>query len=278
MKSLFFSRTIEIITGILLIIAIIWSFFPILLIVTSSFTSPDKLFSFPPTILSKPTLVNYSNLLIEWPKFFDSLINSVITTIGAVILTAVVCLPAAYSLSRYKNKFTYSCGMLGIIIRMFPPIIITIPLFPILQQTGLVDNSLVLIFLYTSFYLSLGQWVLKNFIDTIPIEFEEAAAIEGASNKWTFFKIIVPLSSSGVVSISILVAIFAWNEFMFAFLFTSYKAVTAPVVLNEMLGAMFGVSWGPLFAATTLQLVPILIFIWLVQKLLVSGMAHAVGK
>ena len=65
---------------------------------------------------------------------------------------------------------------------------------------------------------------------------------------------------------------------MFAFLFTSYKAVTAPVVLNEMLGAMFGVSWGPLFAATTLQLVPILIFIWLVQKLLVSGMAHAVGK
>jgi len=141
-----------------------------------------------------------------------------------------------------------------------------------------VDSHLVLILIYASFYLSLGLWILKNFMDTIPYELEEAAYIEWSSRTRTFLTIVLPLSWSGVISVGILVAIFCWNEFLFAFLFTSFKAVTTPVLLNEMLGAMFGVSWGPLFAATSLQLLPILVFIWIVQKFLVKGTGFASGK
>jgi multiple sugar transport system permease protein len=263
---------------ILLLLAVVWSFFPILFIFSSSLTDPARIFSYPPTIFSRPTLANYGALLSDWPDFFRSMLNSVIIMTGTIVLTAVVCLPGAYALSRFRNKYTRVSGMTVIIARMFPPIIITIPLFPILQMSGLVDKHIVLIFLYSSFYLSLGLWILKNFIDTIPYELEEAAYLEGSSRFRTFLTIVLPLSWSGVVSISILVAIFCWNEFLFAFLFTSFNAVTTPVLLNEMLGAMFGVSWGPLFAATSLQLLPILIFIWLVQKFLVKGTGFASEK
>ena len=262
----------------LLLLAVVWSFFPILFIFSASITDPAKIFAYPPSVFSNPTLANYSVLLSDWPDFFRSMLNSLIIMTGTIMLTAVVCLPGAYALSRFRNKYTRASGMTVIIARMFPPIIITIPLFPILQMSGLVDKHIVLICLYSSFYLSLGLWILKNFIDTIPYELEEAAYLEGSSRLRTFMTIVLPLSWSGVVSISILVAIFCWNEFLFAFLFTSFNAVTTPVLLNEMLGAMFGVSWGPLFAATSLQLLPILIFIWLVQKFLVKGTGFASEK
>lgn len=263
---------------ICLAVVVIWSFFPIFFIFSASFTEPAAIFSYPPVLVTVPTLENYRSLLAEWPDFFRSMVNSLIIMLGAVVVTSVVCLPGAYALSRFRNKFTRRTGILVIVARMFPPIIITIPLFPILQMTGLVDSHLVLILIYASFYLSLGLWILKNFMDTIPYELEEAAYIEGSSRTRTFLTIVLPLSWSGVISVGILVAIFCWNEFLFAFLFTSFKAVTTPVLLNEMLGAMFGVSWGPLFAATSLQLLPILVFIWIVQKFLVKGTGFASGK
>ena len=263
---------------VLLIVAVIWSFFPIFFIFSSSFTEPGRIFAYPPSVISRPTFENYRTLLADWPQFFRSMRNSVIIMVGAVAATVFVCLPGAYALSRFRNRFTRETGLMVIVARMFPPIIITIPLFPILQMTGLVDSHVVMMLLYASFYVSLGLWILKNFMDTIPYELEEAAYLEGSSRVRTFLTIVLPLSWSGVVSVSILVAIFCWNEFLFAFLFTSFNAVTTPVVLNEMLGAMFGVSWGPLFAATSIQLLPILLFTWIMQKFLVEGTGFASEK
>jgi multiple sugar transport system permease protein len=262
----------------LLLGAVIWSFFPIFFIFSSSLTEPARIFSYPPSVISRPTLENYRTLLADWPQFFRSMWNSVIIMVGAVAATVVVCLPGAYALSRFRNKYTRNAGLMVIVARMFPPIIITIPLFPILQMSGLVDSHVVMMLLYASFYLSLGVWILKNFMDTIPYELEEAAYLEGSSRARTFMTIVLPLSWSGIVSVSILVAIFCWNEFLFAFLFTSFNAVTTPVLLNEMLGAMFGVSWGPLFAATSVQLLPILLFTWIMQKFLVEGTGFASEK
>ena len=263
---------------VLLIVAVIWSFFPIFFVFSSSLTEPARIFAYPPSVISRPTLENYRTLLAEWPQFFRGMRNSIIIMVGAVAATVFVCLPGAYALSRFRNKFTRETGLMVIVARMFPPIIITIPLFPILQMSGLVDSHVVMMLLYASFYVSLGLWILKNFMDTIPYELEEAAYIEGSSRARTFMTIVLPLSWSGVVSVSILVAIFCWNEFLFAFLFTSFNAVTTPVVLNEMLGAMFGVSWGPLFAATSIQLLPILLFTWIMQKFLVEGTGFASEK
>jgi len=269
---------VEILAWLALAAAVTWSMFPILFIFASSLKKADQIFAYPPSILGTPTLKHYAALVEEWPDFFKSLGNSLIITFSSVVLTLLVSMPAAYVFSRYRSRFIRSSGLFLIWARMFPPIIITIPLYPIIYTIGLMDNHIVLIALYSAFYLSIVAWILKGFLDNIPPELEESAYIEGCGQLRSFMSITLPLSAPGLVSGSILVAIFCWKEFFFAFLFTTFNAKTAPVVLKEMLGSMFGVSWGPLFAATTLQLLPILIFIWLVQRFLISGLAHSSEK
>ncbi len=263
---------------LVLLIIVVWSVFPIYLIFSSSLKKSETIFAYPPALYGKPTIENYIELPRQWPTFLRSLVNSIVITVCSVGLTLLVCLPAAFAFSRYRGRGLRLAGFFIIVARMFPPIIITIPFYPIFQRLGLIDKPVVLIILYSAFYVSIGVWILKNAMDNIPQEFEEAAYLEGCTQLKTFLQITLPLSSPGIVSTSILVAIFCWKEFFFAFLYTTFKAVTAPVVLNEMLGSMFGISWGPLFAATSIQLLPILVFIWFVQKYLIRGIAYSSEK
>jgi len=269
---------VEVLAWVALILAVTWSMFPILFIFTSSLKMADQIFAYPPSLLGTPTFKHYLSLGEEWPDFYKSLGNSLIITFSSVVFTLIVSMPAAYVFSRYRSRFIRSSGLFLIWARMFAPIIITIPLYPIIYTIGLMDNHIVLIVLYSAFYLSIVAWILKGFLDNIPPELEESAYIEGCGQFRSFMSITLPLSAPGMVSGSILVAIFCWKEFFFAFLFTTFNAKTAPVVLKEMLGSMFGVSWGPLFAATSLQLLPILIFVWIVQRFLMEGLAHSGEK
>jgi len=159
-----------------------------------------------------------------------------------------------------------------IVIRMVPPIVITLPLFPVVNLLHLNDTHIVLIVLYATFFVSLNTWIMKAFIDQIPGEIEEAAVTDGASLWQTLRMIIIPLATQGMVAASTFVLIFSWNEFLFAFIFTTTNARTTPLILSEMIGAIDGVEWGVLFAAATLQLLPILIFVIAVQKYVVAGL------
>jgi multiple sugar transport system permease protein len=159
-----------------------------------------------------------------------------------------------------------------ILVRMLPPIVITLPLFPIVNRLGLNDTHLVLIVLYASFFVSLNTWIMKAFIDQIPKELDESARIDGARVTGILRHVILPLAAPGMIAAATFVIVFAWNEFLFAFIFTTTAAKTAPLILWEMLGALDGVEWGVLFAAATLQLAPVLVFVIAVQKLVVAGM------
>jgi len=263
---------------IALICAVVWSTFPIMLVFASALKSPKLLFTYPPKIFGPPTLSNFISLTQEWPEFWSALGNSIIVALGSVLLALVVVLPSALAFSRYKNRTIRLSGVFLIVSRMFPPIVITIPLYPILQTTGLMDKHIVLIVLYTAFHVSIFTWIMKSFIDNIPEELEESAFIEGCSKFQIFMKITLPLAASGMVSISILLFIFSWNEFFFAFLFTTFDSVTAPVILHELLSSTFGITWGPIFAGTAVQLIPVLLFVILVQKYLIRGLAYSSDK
>jgi multiple sugar transport system permease protein len=263
---------------IALICAVVWSTFPILLLFASAFKSPRLLFTYPPQIFGPPTMNNFASLTSDWPQFWSALGNSIIVAFGSVLLALVVVMPSALAFSRYKGRSIRFSGIFLIVSRMFPPIVITIPLYPVLQTTGLMDKHIVLIVLYTAFHVSIFTWIMKSFIDNIPEELEESAFIEGCSKFQIFMKITLPLSTSGMVSISILLFIFSWNEFFFAFLFTTFNAVTAPVILHELMSSAFGFTWGPIFAGTAVQLVPVLLFVILVQKYLIRGLAYSSSK
>ena len=261
-----------------LAIVLVWSLFPILFIFSSSLKPASEIFAYPPSFLGHFTINNYVDLARVWKGFFPDLLNSFIITVLSVVFTSLISLPTAYAFSRYSNRYVRTTGFFLIAARMFPPIIITIPFYPLFQRMGFMDRHFTLVFFYSAFYISISTWILKNFIDMVPQELEEAAYIEGCSKFQSFIRIVLPLISPGILSLGILVSLFCWKEFLFAFLFTTKVARTAPVTLNEMLGAMFGVSWGPLFAAAALHLLPILICIWLFQNVLIEGVGFNTDK
>jgi len=255
-----------------LVLVLLWSGFPILLVVLSSFKPPREILAVPPTFLFEPTLANYAALVQRWPAFFDALGNSLVITTGATLLTVITTTLAGYVYSRLRSRVLAVSAFWMIVIRMVPPIVITLPLFPVVNMLRLNDTHLLLILLYATFFVSLNTWIMKAFIDQIPAELEEAAIIDGARLHQILRHVILPLAAQGMIAASTFVLIFSWNEFLFAFIFTTTEAKTAPLVISEMIGAIDGVEWGALFAAATLQLLPILVFVIAVQKFVIAGM------
>lgn len=253
-------------------VAVLWSVGPVYLIVSSSFKEPRSIFQVPPSFVFDPTLDNYRALFAEWPKFTAGLLNSLIITFGATLLTAIFASLAGYTLSRYRNRVTAGSALYLLLVRMFPPIVLTLPLFVIINNLGINDTHMLMIVLYATFFLSLSSWIMKSFIDNIPAEIDEAAAIDGASLGQILWRVILPLSTNGIVASSVFVFVYSWNEYLFALIFTTRNARTAPLVISEILGSVEGVQWGIMFAAVTVQLVPILIFVIAVQRFIMAGL------
>src|SRR5258708_14684011 len=119
-----------------------------------------------------------------------------------------------------------------VLVRMLPRIVISVPLFPAGNLLGLNDSWSVLILVYAPFFISLGTWIMKTTIDQIPTELDEAARVDGASLLQIMGRIILPLGVQGAVAASVFVVVYAWNEFLFAFLFTTKSAKTAPLAIS----------------------------------------------
>ncbi|HET6469401.1 MAG TPA: carbohydrate ABC transporter permease [Geminicoccaceae bacterium] len=261
-----------------ILLAVLWSGFPIYLVVMSSFKPPQRIFEVPPSFVFTPTFDNYLRLWNVWPEFFRNMANSLIVTAGATLLTAVAASLAGYVYSRHRTGFLAGSAFFMLFVRMLPPIIVTLPLFPAVNWLRLNDTHLVLILLYASFFVSLATWIMKAFIDQIPIELEEAAIVDGATLAQTLLRVVVPLAAHGLVAASIFVLVFSWNEFVFALVFTTRNAKTTPLVISEILGTVEGVDWGTLFAAATVQLVPILVFVVAVQRYVMAGLQAGAVK
>ena len=276
MRNLSPLRLLLKLVGVLLVAA--WSLLPIALIAMSSFKADRDIFSVASRFSFAPTLANYALLWSRWGDFFHGLWNSFLVTLGATILAVAVSLLAGFAYSRHASKGLQASAFFLIFIRLIPPIVITLPLFPVVNWLGLSDTHLILIVLYATFFVSLGTIVMRTFIDQIPRELDEAAMIDGASQLQIIRRVILPLAAQGMLAVAVFVIVYAWNEFLFAFIFTTTRAKTAPLVISEMIGAVEGVEWGVLFAASTIQLLPVLAFVILMQKHLVAGLTAGAVK
>jgi len=257
---------------------LVWSLAPIALILASSLKPQREIFAIPPRLAFTPTFEHYAALWARFPEFFVALGNSLVITVLATILAVAASLCSGYAYSRFRGKWIEASALFLIGVRLIPPIVCTLPLFPAANALGLQDTHLWLAVLYATFFVSLGTFVMRAFIDQIPRELDEAAAVDGAGRLRTLFKIIAPLAAQGMLAVAVFVIVYAWNEFLFAFIFTSTRARTAPLVLGEIVGNFDGVEWGVLFAATAVQLAPILLFVWVMQKHLVAGLTAGATK
>jgi multiple sugar transport system permease protein len=255
-----------------------WSLGPILLVALSSFKQPRQIFEVPFRAIFVPTIANYEALARLNPEFFTGLRNSIIVTLFAVLLTLAASFGAGYVYARAKERAYRASSVFMLVVRMLPPIVVTVPLFPVVNHLALNDSHLILILLYAAFYVSLGSWMMRSFIAQIPIELEEAAAIDGAS-LWQILRLVIfPLAAQGLVALTLFVVVFAWNEYVFAMIFTTTGARTAPVVIGEMLSTAEGVQWGAVFAAATIQLVPVVLIVLALQRFLIAGLTAGAVK
>ncbi len=260
------------------VVILVWSLVPIAFIVVSSLKPNTDIFAVPPRFTFMPTVQHYVVLWTHWHGFFAGLWNSLVITAGATALAVVASAMAGFAYSRYRSPRMAATASFLVLTRLIPPIVLTLPLFPIVNWLGIEDTQLVLILLYATFFVSLGTLLMRAFIDQIPRELDQAAAIDGASRITILSRIIMPLAGPGMLAVAVFVIVFAWNEFIFAFVFTSTHAKTAPLVISEMASSFDGVDWGVLFAAATVQLLPILIFVLLTQKILVAGLTTGATK
>lgn len=253
------------------VLLLLWSLGPIVLLVRASLMLEKDVFASNQPIIPDLTFANYMGLPAQWPTFFTGLYNSAIITTGATVLAVLASTLAGYGYSRWRSRGLAISAFWLIALRLMPPIVLTLPLFPIVNYMRINDTHILLILLYAAFMVSLCTLVMRTVIDQIPRELDEAAVADGASPLQVFFLVILPLCKQGMIAIAVFVIVFSWNEYLFAFLFTSNEARTAPLAVSEMLASLTGTDWGMVFAATTLQLLPILIFIILTRDYLIKG-------
>jgi multiple sugar transport system permease protein len=253
-------------------LVVVWSAFPVVFIVLASFKRQVDIFTFPPSLVFTPTFDNYVKLAQQWGAFFEALKNSLIISVGATLLAAVVSFFAGYAYSRYASRLLAGSVLYMVMIRILPPIVVTLPLFPLVDFLKLSDTHAVLIMLYATFWVSLNTMIMKTFIDQVPEELDEAAYVDGASEIQVLLRVIFPLTLQGLAAGSIFVFIFSWNEFLFALIFTTQHAKTAPLIISELMGAIDGTEWGVLFAGVTIQILPVLLLVTLAQRLLIAGL------
>ncbi len=257
---------------------LVWSLGPILFLLSSSVKPGQDIFATPPRFVFAPTFAHYLTLAEKWSGFFAGLWNSLVVTAGATLLAVTVSTLAGFAYARHRGRAMSASAIFLVAVRLLPPIVVTLPLFPIVNLLGLNDTHLILILLYATFYVSLGALLMRAFINQIPEELDEAAVIDGAGPVALLLRVIVPLAAPGMLALAVFVIVYAWNEFLFAFIFTSTRARTAPLVISEMLGSFDGVDWGVMFAASTLQLLPVLAFVVLMQRHLVAGLTAGAVK
>jgi len=253
--------------------------FPLLFLLTTSLKSARELQSPNPTLW--PTDVDWSNFsgAIEKANLFVAAGNSLTVALATTVFVTLISLPAAYALSRFKTKLRGIATVWILLSQVFPFILIIIPLFLVLKQIGLINNLVGLVLVYSVWSLPFALWMLQGYVAGIPVELEEAAAMDGASRFRTLRTIVLPLLSPGLVATCLFTFISAWNEFFFALvLIQDPNLQTLPLALARFIGSEGQVQLGQLAAASLLATIPSLLFFVLIQRRLTSGLLAGAVK
>ncbi len=254
-----------------LVVVIVLALFPIYWMVSASFKTDNQLFAVPPVWLWKPTLAHYGTVLHD-TNMMGALANSLSIAGLTTLLSLLLGVPAGYGIARYQFRFRRDVWFWFVSNWMIIPVVLVIPYFLIATKLHLLGSRWLLVAIYQTFGVPLAVWLMVDQFRSIPAELEEVARIDGTSVFGAFIRIMVPLALPGVVVSGILVALFAWNELLYAqALIPSLASRTAPVVALTFLGG-YEVPWGDVMAAGTLIVLPVLAFAALVSRYLVRGL------
>mgnify|MGYP002509600990 FL=1 len=230
----------------------------------------------PSKVFVTPTLKNYQ-AIIEDSNILDFFQNSLIIAVISTLISLAIGSFAAYGFARYKWKKREDRAFWVLSQKFLPPMAVVIPYFMMASMAGLLDTRLVLIICYTTFNIPFTIWMMRGFIEDMPIELEEAGWVDGCSRLTGIIKILLPLITPGLVATSIFCVINSWNEFVFANFLTSIQAKTIPTSVMMYL-SVSGVKWGEMAATGVMAVLPVLIFAIIVQKHMIRGLTFGSVK
>jgi ABC-type glycerol-3-phosphate transport system permease component len=244
---------------------------PLLWMLSTSLKPPREVLATPPTLIpAAPTLENFARLLNQ-TAFVSYFLNSMTVAGLTVLLTMAVGSAGAYSLTRFAFPGRESIARLILCTYMFAPIMIVVPIYILARRAGIVDTHTALVLSYSSFCLPFSLWLLRAFFQSIPLELEEAALVDGAGRLRALIYIVAPLALPGLIATSIFTFTLAWNDYIFTrILIISDELKTLPVGVQDLFSAAV-VDCGLVMAAGMLITIPALAFFMAVQRHLIAG-------
>lgn len=269
-------KLVKLVEMITLFIIMIYVGFPLLWLIISSITPPEHLFDYPPTIIpAAVSMENYVELLVT-TAFSTYFLNSVIVGIGATVMTTILATMGGYGLARTDFKGQRNIARSVLFAYMFPPILLTIPMYTVFYNAGLLNSYLALMFAHVAISLPFTIWLMWQYYQTIPEAFEQSAQIAGASKAKAFRDVILPMSLPGIMAVAIFTFAITWNDFTFAIvIMTDSSMHTLPVGISTIIEQQW-VPWGMITAAGVLILAPCFALVAFLQRYIIQGFSVSV--
>lgn len=253
------------------LVLLVFTAFPFAWMASTALKPSQDIFVTPPTLWPREfTLANLERLFVE-TRFVTYFRNSLVVSLSTVALTLAVSTPAAYSLTRFRFAGREKIAALILFTYMFAPIMIIVPFYVMVRFLGLTNTHVGLVMAYSAFCLPFNLWLLRTFFQSIPVDIEDAAKIDGANRLQAVWHVLMPLALPGMVATGIFTFILAWNDYIFArVLLSADELKTLPVGIADLYNASV-VDWGMIMAAGLLVIAPIAGVFVFIQKYLVAG-------
>lgn len=245
--------------------------FPIYWMFISSIQPINEIFSYPPDLWPAAFTIDNYVRLIENTNYLTWLKNSVIITLGNIVLSTTLATFAGYSLTRYAIPFKKTLARSLLLAYMFPPLMLGIPYFILFLELGLISTYPGLIIAHASLTLPFSTWLMWQFFQTIPIEREEAAWICGASRFRSLMEIALPSALPGVIAVTIFAFAISWGDYTFALIIAQDKSTTPLTLGISTFIQGTEIFWGILMTGATLLVVPPLILVFFLNKYILEG-------
>jgi multiple sugar transport system permease protein len=273
--------------NIALIVIFAFFLFPIIWMIGMSFKTIDDILSWPPKFLFTPTLDNYRAILTSQVEvrgigsidigFMSGFWHSLLISTGAVLVSVVLGVPTAYALSRFQFKGREDIAFTFLSFRFGPEMLVIIPIFFIFLRIGLNDSFIGLIWTYQLITMPMIIWIVRSYIDDVPVDFEEACVVDGYPRWKAVFKVLVPIIRPGIAASALLAFIYAWNNFIFALVLGSSRTNTVIMEAMKFVAAE-ALRYGIMCAGIVISFLPILLFSIFAQRYFVRGMSMGAIK
>jgi len=262
-------RVVTFLVYTLLTLYLAFVLFPLAWLLLSSFKTRHDALALPPRIFFTPTWE-------AWEKVFTAGIlqpfgNSLFVAATNIVVALVLAVPAAYALARLRGSLKDNLSFWVLSTRMAPAFGVVVPVYMLMRLLGLLDTRLAVTLAHLAFNLPFAIWLLMRYFEDVPVELEEAAMVDGATRWGALRHAVLPPSLPMVVAVAILIFVFSWNEFILAFILTSFEARTVPALVASLAGTM-SFDWPLICAVSAGAMAPAFVLVFIVQRHITRGL------